>query len=47
MRISMETRGMCKKGMPGELAKDAGLTAEEEIRSMLQCIDLFGQELNV
>ncbi len=38
----------CKKRMPGELAKDAGLTIEEEMRRpMLECVDQFSQELNV
>ncbi|RUM29574.1 MAG: hypothetical protein DSY42_06210 [Aquifex sp.] len=49
MGISMEKRGRIKrkKRMPGELAKDAGLTVEEEMRrSMLECIDQFSQELN-
>ncbi len=50
MRISMERRGRIKlkKRMPGELAKDDGLTMEEEMRrSMLECVDQFSQELNV
>ena len=50
MGISMEKRGRIKrkKRMPRELAKDAGLTLEEEMRrSILECIDQFTQELNV
>ncbi len=34
--------------MSGELAKDAGLTMDEEMRrSMLECVDQFSQGLNV
>ncbi len=42
MGISMERRGRInrKKRTPGELAKDAGLTMEEEMRrSMLESVD--------
>ncbi len=50
MRISMKRRGRIKrkKRMPGEVAKDDGLTMEEEMRRlMLECVDQFRQELNV
>ena len=48
MGISMERRGRIKKRMPRELARDAGLTLQEEMRrSMFECIDKFSQELNV
>ncbi len=42
MGISIARRGRIKrkKRMPGELAKDAGLTMEE-MRSMLKCVDQF------
>ncbi len=49
MGIFMEKRGRIKskKRIHGELAKNAGLTVEAEIRrSMLECIDQFSQELN-
>ena len=37
-----------KKRMPGELARDAGLTPQDEMRrSMFECVDRFSQELNV
>ncbi len=49
MEISMERRGRIKrkKRKPGELAKDAGLTMEEEMRSMLECEGQFSNEQNV
>ncbi len=50
MGISTEGQGRIKrkKIMPGELAREAGLTPQEEIRgSMFECVDRFGQELNV
>ncbi|XP_042214954.1 uncharacterized protein LOC121861371 [Homarus americanus] len=46
---SMETRGRIrrKKMMPGEMARDAGLTMQEEIRrSMFECLDRFSLELD-
>ncbi|XP_042203225.1 uncharacterized protein LOC121853277, partial [Homarus americanus] len=49
MGISMETRGRIrrKKMMPGEVARDAGLTMEEEMRrSMFECLDRFSLELD-
>ncbi|XP_042210127.1 uncharacterized protein LOC121857953 [Homarus americanus] len=49
MGISMETRGRIrrKKMMPGEMARDAGLTMQEEIRrSMFECLDRFSLELD-
>ncbi|XP_042235923.1 uncharacterized protein LOC121875432 [Homarus americanus] len=49
MGISMETRGRIrrKKMMPGEMARDAGLTMEEEMRrSMFECLDRFSLELD-
>ncbi len=49
MGISVERRGRIKrkKRMPGEIAKDAGLTMEEEMRrSMPECVDQFSQELD-
>ncbi|XP_077341212.1 zinc finger MYM-type protein 1-like [Lithobates pipiens] len=50
MGISMERRGRVKlrKTMPGEKAKDAGLTLPEEIkRAMFKCLDRFYQELEI
>ncbi|XP_042212511.1 52 kDa repressor of the inhibitor of the protein kinase-like [Homarus americanus] len=49
MGISMETRGRIrrKKMMPGEMARDAGLTMQEEMRrSMFECLDRFSLELD-
>ncbi|XP_042212033.1 uncharacterized protein LOC121859303 [Homarus americanus] len=49
MGISMETRGRIrrKKMMPGEMATDAGLTMQEEMRrSMCECLDRFSLELD-
>lgn len=48
LEISMERRGRKKirKMMPGEEARDAGLTLSEEIRrAMFECMDRFSQEL--
>ncbi|CAH2324299.1 Hypothetical predicted protein [Pelobates cultripes] len=48
MDISMETRGRVKlrKTMPGEKAKDAGLTLPEEMkRAMFECLDRFHHEI--
>ncbi|GBP49805.1 hypothetical protein EVAR_83754_1 [Eumeta japonica] len=45
--ISIERRGRrFQKRMPGELARDAGLTLPEELqRAMLECLDRFYEEL--
>ena len=44
--IDVERRVRYKKMMPGELARDAGLTLKEENqRDMLKCIDRFHTEL--
>ncbi|CAH2251595.1 Hypothetical predicted protein [Pelobates cultripes] len=50
MDISMERRGRVKlrKTMPGEKAKDAGLTLPEEMkRAMFECLDRFHHELEI
>ncbi|CAH2295746.1 zinc finger MYM-type 1-like [Pelobates cultripes] len=50
MEISMERRGRVKlrKTMPGEKAKDAGLTLPEEMkRAMFECLDHFHHELEI
>lgn len=49
MDINIERRGRrrLKKTMPDELARDAGLSIQEEVRrSMFECIDRFIQELS-
>ncbi|GBP34724.1 hypothetical protein EVAR_25728_1 [Eumeta japonica] len=46
--ISIERRGRrrFRKRMPGEVARDAGLTLPEELqRAMLECLDRFYEEL--
>ncbi|CAH2275795.1 chloride anion exchanger-like [Pelobates cultripes] len=50
MDISMERRGRVKlrKTMPGEKAKDAGLTLPEEMkRAMFECLDRFHHKLEI
>ncbi|CAH2274965.1 zinc finger MYM-type 1-like [Pelobates cultripes] len=50
MDISMERRGRVelRKTMPGEKAKDAGLTLPEEMkRAMFECLDRFPHELEI
>ncbi|CAH2295748.1 zinc finger MYM-type 1-like [Pelobates cultripes] len=50
IEISMERRGRVKlrKTMPGEKAKDAGLTLPEEMkRAMFECLDHFHHELEI
>lgn len=49
MDINIDRRGRRRviKTMPGELAHDAGLSIQEEVRrSMFECIDRFIQELS-
>ena len=44
--IEIERRVRCKKMMPGEQARDVGLTLKEETKTqMLECIDHFHTEL--
>ncbi len=48
MNIPIERRGrrQFKKTMPGEIAKDAGLTLQQELkRAMFECVDHFPVEL--
>ena len=46
--IEIERRVQCKRMMPGEQARDAGLTLKEETKTqMLECIDHFHTELQM